>query len=198
LTGRTVEVVRIERYDPAWPEAFAAIGARVREAVGSTASRIDHIGSSSVPGLDAKDVVDIQVSVADDAGLDRVSALLDGDGWKAPGGVWRDHVPPGAAPDDREWAKRFLSEPAGTRRVNLHVRVIGRANQRYPLLFRDYLRAHPDSAHAYATLKRDLASVIPDDVERYTDVKDAACDLIFLAAEEWALATGWVPGPSDA
>jgi GrpB-like predicted nucleotidyltransferase (UPF0157 family) len=75
--------------------------------------------------------------------------------------------------DDREWAKRFFSEPAGERRVNLHVRVVSRANQRYPLLFRDYLRAHPDSARAYATLKRDLAAEVHD-LERYADIKDAA------------------------
>jgi len=190
--------VRIERYDAAWPVAFTTIAARLREVLGSDAARIDHIGSSSVPDLDAKDVVDIQVSVEDEAALDRVAAVLEGDGWQAPGGVWRDHVPPGMVADDREWAKRFLSEPVGTRRVNLHVRVTGRANQRYPLLFRDYLRSHPESARAYATLKRDLASVIPDDLERYTDVKDAACDIIYLAAEEWAVATGWTAGPTDA
>ena len=190
--------VRIARYDPAWPEAFATIGARLREVLGPVASRVDHIGSSSVPALDAKDVIDIQVSVEDEGSWDDVAAALERDGWRAPEGVWRDHVPPGAVADDREWAKRFFSEPAGTRRVNLHVRVSGRANQRYPVLFRDYLRAHPASALAYARLKRELASVIPDDLDRYTDVKDAACDLIYLAAEEWAAASGWVPPPTDA
>jgi GrpB-like predicted nucleotidyltransferase (UPF0157 family) len=82
--------------------------------------------------------------------------------------------------------------------VNLHARVLGRANQRYPLLFRDYLRAHPESARAYATLKRDLASLVPDDLDRYADVKDAVCDLIYLAAEEWAVATAWAPAATDA
>ena len=86
---------------------------------------------------------------------------------------------------------------AGSRHVNLHVRVIGRANQRYPLLFRDYLRAHPDSAQAYATLKRDLA-VLLKDPDIYPEVKDAACDLIYFAAEDWARAVGWDAGVSDA
>jgi GrpB-like predicted nucleotidyltransferase (UPF0157 family) len=91
----------------------------------------------------------------------------------------------------------FLREPPGYRRVNVHVRVVGQANQRYPLLFRDYLRAHPASARAYATLKKDLALLLPDDLDHYTDVKDAACDLIYFAAEAWAQTIGWNPGPSD-
>lgn len=192
-----MERVEIRPYDPGWPQAFSTMGSRLRAVLGSSTVRIDHIGSSSVPALDAKDVIDIQVSVASEASWDEVSPLLEADGWRPPEGVWRDHVPPGAVAEDREWAKRFFSEPLGDRRVNLHVRVMGRANQRYPLLFRDYLRAHPDSARAYATLKRDLAAELTD-LERYPDVKDAACDLIYLAAEEWAAATGWTPGPSDA
>jgi GrpB-like predicted nucleotidyltransferase (UPF0157 family) len=75
--------------------------------------------------------------------------------------------------------------------------VQGRANQRYALLFRDYLRAHPRSAAAYAELKRRLASNLAD-LRTYPDVKDPACDLIIVAAEDWADATGWMPGPSDA
>ncbi len=193
-----MENVQIRDYDPAWPAEFSAIAARLRQTLGAAASRIDHIGSSSVPNLDAKDIVDIQVSVAGDATLDQAAALLESEGWRPSERVGRDHVPPGATTAEREWAKRFFSEPIGSRRVNLHVRVEGRANQRYPLLFRDYLRAHPESADAYATLKRDLAALLATDSGRYADVKDAACDLIYLAAEEWAVATGWAPGPTDA
>jgi len=193
-----VEKVQIRDYDPAWPAEFSAIAGRLRQTLGAVANRIDHIGSSSVPNLDAKDIVDIQVSVAGDATLDRAAAILERDGWRPSERVGRDHVPPGATTEAREWAKRFFSEPVGSRRVNLHVRIEGRANQRYPLLFRDYLRAHPESAHAYATLKHDLATLLATDSERYADVKDAACDLICLAAEEWAAAAGWSPGPTDA
>jgi GrpB-like predicted nucleotidyltransferase (UPF0157 family) len=81
--------------------------------------------------------------------------------------------------------------------VHIHVRVIGQANQRYPLLFRDYLRSHPYSAQAYATLKRDRALLLPHDSDRYAEVKDAACDLIYFAAEDWALAVGWNAGRPD-
>jgi GrpB-like predicted nucleotidyltransferase (UPF0157 family) len=79
----------------------------------------------------------------------------------------------------------------------VHIRVQGAANQRYALLFRDYLRAHADSAQAYAELKRRLAQHLGDP-KTYPDVKDPAVDLIYLAAEAWAVATGWQPGPPDA
>jgi GrpB-like predicted nucleotidyltransferase (UPF0157 family) len=70
-------------------------------------------------------------------------------------------------------------------------------NQMYPLLFRDYLRTHRATAEAYAELKRRLAENLVDN-DTYSDVKDPAVDLIYLAAEEWAAAVGWMVGESDA
>jgi len=70
--------------------------------------------------------------------------------------------------------------------VNAHVRVAGWPNHRYALLFRDYLRAHPPAAAAYARLKLALAERFGDDLRAYTEVKDPACDLIMAAAEDWA------------
>ena len=106
-----------------------------------------------------------------------------------------DHHVAGTSTDERDWRKAVLTEPPGHRRVNLHVRVEGRPNQRYALLFRDYLRAHPTSAQAYETLKRQLAALLRHDSDRYADVKEAGCDLIYLAAEEWAPTVGWRPQP---
>ena len=84
---------------------------------------------------------------------------------------------------------------AGQRSANIHIRVSGRLNQRYPLLFRDYLRAHPSTAESYALVKVALAKYHADDVEAYYDVKDPVCDIIMAAAEEWAAATHWQPEP---
>ena len=165
-----------------WPTEFEAIGVTIRKALGPIALRIDHIGSTSVPGLPAKDVIDIQVTVA---ALDRerlVSALAQA-GF-VDQGIGTDHRPPGATGPDDDWRK-LLFKPATGRPVNVHVRVAGNPNQRYPLLFRDYLRAHPDAAAAYARLKRGLAD-LGIDPGAYSDVKDPACDLIFIAAEDWA------------
>jgi GrpB-like predicted nucleotidyltransferase (UPF0157 family) len=91
----------------------------------------------------------------------------------------------------------LLPTPPGQRRTNTHVGVLGRANQRYALLCRDFLRAHPASAEAYAELKRRLAQHLADP-QVYPEVKDPAVDLIYFAAEAWATATHWQPGLSDA
>jgi GrpB-like predicted nucleotidyltransferase (UPF0157 family) len=106
--------------------------------------------------------------------------------------VRRDHGVPGGSSNPDQWAKRLCTEPAGERQVNVHIRVGGRANQRYALLFRDYLRAHPDAAAAYGEFKR-RAAVMVRDTEDYPDLKDPVCDLIYLPAEVWAAATAWSP-----
>jgi GrpB-like predicted nucleotidyltransferase (UPF0157 family) len=190
--------VEIFPYDPDWPGEFGALANRLRGVLGDGATRIDHIGSTSVPGLDAKNVIDVQVSVADQASLDAASTRSEADGWTPSPDIRGDHPVPGFSADPGDWEKRFFSQPTGVRRVNLHLRVEGRPNQRYALLFRDYLRAHPSSAQSYAALKRHLASLLPDDSARYADVKDPACDLIYLAAEQWAAETAWRAGASDA
>jgi GrpB-like predicted nucleotidyltransferase (UPF0157 family) len=190
--------VEIFPYDPDWPGEFTALAHRLRGVLGDGATRIDHIGSTSVPGLDAKNVIDVQVSVAEQAELEAASAQLEADGWTPSPDDPGDHPVPGFSADPGDWEKRFFSEPAGVRRVNLHMRVEGRSNQRYALLFRDYLRAHPASAQSYAALKRHLASLLPDDSARYADVKDPACDLIYFAAEQWAAETSWRADTSDA
>jgi GrpB-like predicted nucleotidyltransferase (UPF0157 family) len=157
--------------------------------------RIDHIGSTSVPGLAAKDVIDVQVTVAE-LDLDRLVPAFARVGFEHRPENPGDHRPPGTEGPDQDWAKLFFSPRTG-RRTNVHVRVMGRPNQRYALLFRDYLRAHPESAAAYAELKRRLAAL---GISRgvYTDVKDPACDIIMAAARDWAAAVTWQPRPSDA
>lgn len=190
-------MVEIVEYDSAWPAEFAALAQALRAAVGALALRIDHIGSTSVPGLAAKDRIDIQLTAGGLDDVPAVEAALVPLGYTLAGQLSRDHAPPGWVGSAEQWNKRFFRAPPAQRPTNLHVRAAGRANQRYPLLFRDYLRAHPASAAAYAELKRRLAAGLrdPDD---YPDVKDPACDIIMAAAEDWAIQVGWAPGPSDA
>jgi GrpB-like predicted nucleotidyltransferase (UPF0157 family) len=151
-----------------------------------------------VLGLAAKDVIDVQVSIANAAELDDTAGMLEETGWMRVPGITGDHPVPGRDGPGGTGRKVLLREPAASRRVNLHVRAMGKSNQRYPLVVRDYLRAHPDSAQSYATLKRDLALLTGTDTGRYADVKDAACDLIYFAAEDWATSIDWVAGASDA
>jgi GrpB-like predicted nucleotidyltransferase (UPF0157 family) len=188
-------VIEIVPYQERWPREFVEIAASLRRALGDLAQRIDHIGSTSVPGLAAKDVIDVQVTVRELDG--RIEAALAPLGYLRHTTIKGDHRPPDASGPDEDWTKQLFEPPAGQRRTNLHVRAQGRPNQRYPLLFRDYLRAHPASAGAYARLKLTLAQVF-DNTLAYADAKDPACDLIILAAEDWACAAGWTPGPSDA
>jgi GrpB-like predicted nucleotidyltransferase (UPF0157 family) len=183
--------VTIQPYSEQWPREFARLARRIRSALGERALRIDHIGSTAVPGLAAKDRIDVQVAVAD---------LSDANPLGAAGfvefGPYEDHCPPGLERVSEDWQKRFFQTDDGDRAANIHVRVEGRANERYALLFRDYLRGHAAAVAAYAELKRRLAAELRD-VGRYADVKDPACDLIMAAAEDWAVATSWQPGPSD-
>jgi GrpB-like predicted nucleotidyltransferase (UPF0157 family) len=184
--------VAIEPYSERWAGDFARLGRRLRAVLGDRALRIDHIGSTAVPGLDAKDRVDVQVTVAD---LDDANPL-GGAGLVELASV-SDHQPPGLAAAPGQWRKRLFQTPAEERPANVHVRLEGRPNARYALLFRDYLRTHPAAAGAYADLKRRLAAEVRG-IGPYTEIKDAASDLVIVAAEEWATATDWEPGSSDA
>ncbi len=183
--------------DPAWPDEFQRLARPLREALGDAALRIDHIGSTSVARLPAKDVIDIQVTVAElDAGA--IADALRPIGYALRTDITGDHVPPGGDPAAAEWTKVYFRAPEGQRPTHLHVRQAGRANQRYPILFRDYLRERQDAAGAYAMVKYALARLHPDDEAAYYDIKDPVCDLIMQAAEAWAARSGWSQGPGDA
>jgi len=188
-------MIEIVPYKISWPAEFRDIGSILRQGMGDLALRIDHIGSTAIPGLAAKDVIDIQITVA---ALNEDCYLA----MKALGYTWvetilRDHHPPNVVGGDLDWEKWYFRPLSHQRRTNTHMRVQGHLNQRYSLLFRDYLRTHPATAEAYAELKRCLAQNLADP-ETYPDVKDPAVDLIYLAAEEWATSVQWKPGESDA
>ncbi len=190
------KLITIVPYDPRWPIEFRRIGMPLRKVLGDLAVRIDHIGSTAVPGLAAKDVIDVQVTVATlDAGeLVRALASLGYTLWED---ITGDHVPPGRDDPPEEWRKLFFRAPEGQRRTNLHIRQAGRANQRYALLFRDYLRADLRVRWAYEQIKETLARLHPEDLDAYYDVKDPVCDIIMAAAERWANEMSYAPGPSD-
>ncbi len=178
-----------------WAGEFRGLARLLRAALGTRAEKIHHIGSTSVPGLAAKDVIDVQVTVPDLGDDGAIGAAL------APLGFVRtrrvsDHLPPGAT-DPSRWQKRLycLERP---RAVNLHVRVEGWPNARYPLLFRDYLRATPEAAAAYEAVKRRLAAEHGDDLARYSDRKDPECDRIMDHARRWAEQVGWRVPESEA
>jgi GrpB-like predicted nucleotidyltransferase (UPF0157 family) len=133
-------------YDPSWARRFEAERDRLAQALGGLARRIDHNGSTAVPGLDAKPVIDIQVSVDSLRPLDAYGAPLAALGYV--------HVP--HAVDDLVCP--FFHRPAAWPHTHhIHVVQFGGDEERRTLAFRDYLRGHPDVAREYATLKRELA-----------------------------------------
>ena len=185
-------MIDIVEYRADWIVEFQQVAEALREVLGESVVRIDHIGSTAIPLLCGKNVIDVQVTVH--ALLPEIADRLLAAGYTAHRQITHDHVPSGYEGPDADWAKLFFTQPAGCRRVNVHVRQAGRPNQRYALLFRDFLRANRSTAVAYGELKRRLAASLADD-KTYPAVKDPAVDLIYLAAEPWALQTDW-QGPS--
>ncbi|MBN1661165.1 MAG: GrpB family protein [Anaerolineae bacterium] len=172
-------------YDPAWPVLFDELGGRLRLVLGNAALRIDHVGSTSVPGLAAKPVIDIQISVASFEPLDAYRLPLEVAGF-----AWR--------PDNPDLTKRYFREMPGRWRTHVHVQRAGSLGEQLTLVFRDYLRAHLDDARHYAELKYRLAEEYRDDRGNYTDSKGPFIWQILRKATRWSQDTGWQPGPSDA
>ena len=189
--------ITILEYQPRWVGEFRIIGSSLRAAFGDMALRIDHIGSTSVSGLAAKDVIDVQVTVTnlEHPGL---RLALEGLGLTWREAITNDHTPPGMTLPSAQLEKRYAKAQAPHRVVHVHIRVEGRFNQRYALLCRDYLRVHDGTRDAYAEVKRQLARYFPDNVEAYYDIKDPAFDLFMSGAWEWAEFVGWEPDISDA
>ena len=184
-TSEGPRVITIVDYDPAWPQRFRDVAGPLRQALRDVALRIDHIGSTSVPGLAAKPVIDIQISVAELEPVDPFRVPLQSLGY-----VYRETNP--------ERTKRYFREPPGQPRTHIHVRRAGSFSEQFPLLFRDYLRAHPPAAEEYAAIKRRLAAQHPHDGLAYTNAKADFCWALIHRADDWAQATGWSPGGSDA
>ena len=190
MTPREVAVVD---YDPEWPRRADALIAALTRSLGEPARRVEHIGSTAIPGMAAKDVLDIQVSADDlDRAVDAFELPLRSLGFERQP-YERDHVPAGRPDEPQRWAKRFWSRrghPDGD--VNLHVRRTGSPNERLALLFRDWFRAHPSVVPAFAAFKRALAGAVSDGGV-YSDVKDPVVDLVVTIAETWAKHRSWTP-----
>jgi len=190
LTFEKSRPIVIVPYQVAWANEFKQIGKALREDVlGDSILRVDHIGSTSVPNLAAKDVIDIQISIENLQANDFKSKLLDA-GYALRSEITHDLIT-GFDNNDSQLQKLFCREKAGDRRTHIHIREVGRINQKYPLLFRDYLRANDLSRNIYEQLKIRLSHLFPESIEGYLYFKDPLMDLIYDAARNWAKATNW-------
>lgn len=180
--------VRVIPYRESWPGEFSALAGELRGALGRLAADVQHIGSTSVPGMPAKDVIDVQVLMS---GLDceeELARAFSSMGFVQGDGAWnrRDHVPEWWVGEASAWDKYVFAPRVSRRACNVHVRRSGAANALYAVLFRDYLRAHAAAAAAFGEFKQRLADRFPEDLSTYGALKDPICDLIVEAASRWA------------
>lgn len=141
-------------YDPEWPRTFASLRDRIWPVVADLALTIEHVGSTSVPGLAAKPVIDMTVLVSSRTEVPLAIERLATLGYAHLGNL---------DIEDRE----AFSNPPGLPRHNLYVCPVGTIGVVNQMAVRDYLRAHPDVAARYGALKKELARQFPDDIESY-------------------------------
>jgi dephospho-CoA kinase len=167
-------------YDSRWPGDFAVLATRIQDALGPAAVRVSHVGSTSVPGLAAKDCIDVQVEVQvlDEelitGSLGRIGFRLRPEPWNR-----AEPAPGGPCP------KLVFAPPAGERPSNIHVVRAGGEAARRKLLFRDFLRAHDAARDAWGDFKQRLAAMAGD-IYQYGQAKSGPTEILMIAAESWA------------
>jgi dephospho-CoA kinase len=172
--------------DPTWPEQAARLLARIRYAAGDRVRRADHIGSTSVPGLPAKDVIDVQVVVDDLAAAGAVADELHRVGLVRLPDRWFD-----IGRDGKEHDKAYAGNADPVRTVNVHIRPVRSPTWRDALLLRDWLRATPAATADYAALKSRLAAGSYDSIDDYAARKTPWINSALTRGEAWAAHTGW-------
>ena len=185
----------LEPHRPAWAQEASRLAARIRAAGPDLILSVDHIGSTSVPGLPAKDVIDLQVAVRDLEAADTLTPLLAAAGFPAVRGVEADTPKPNA-PDRSAWLKRFHANADPCRAVNVHVRPVGSAGWSYALMFRDWLRNDPSAVTLYGAHKAHLAAQHAGSAttRAYAEAKEPwFTDDAWPRMSAWAEATGWEP-----
>jgi GrpB-like predicted nucleotidyltransferase (UPF0157 family) len=156
--------VTLVEYDPAWPALYAREEARIRTILGERVVRIEHTGSTSVPGLGAKPIIDITMVVPDSSDEGAYVADLEASGYRL---VIREP----------EWFEHRVLKGPDTN-INLHVFSPGSPEIDRMVGFRDWLRAHPDDRDLYERTKRELARQTWAYVQNYADAKTQVVEAI--------------------
>jgi GrpB-like predicted nucleotidyltransferase (UPF0157 family) len=173
--GMHMRHVIVVPYQPAWAAQFAAESSVIRALLGENCTDIHHIGSTAVPGLAAKPIIDILPVVRDIAAVDRLNPDFAAAGYEALG----EYGIPG---------RRYFRRKAGEEDV-VHIHAFGQESAgeiRRHLAVRDFLRTHPADAAAYGELKTRLARAFPLDIEGYCDGKNAFVKDLERRALAWA------------
>jgi GrpB-like predicted nucleotidyltransferase (UPF0157 family) len=171
-----METVSMADYDPTWPKLFESLRERIAAALGPLALTIEHVGSTSVPNMCAKPIIDLDVLVrAKDvpAAIAAVEAL----GYQHRGNLGIE-------------GREALRWAAGFPEHHLYLCPEGSAEFKRHVLFRNYLRTHPEVAREYAELKRRLAEQYRDDRSQYQKAKSGFIDSLIERAEREGLSAG--------
>jgi GrpB-like predicted nucleotidyltransferase (UPF0157 family) len=171
-----VQTVVIVDYDPAWPKVFESLSERIRAALGPTVIAIEHVGSTSIPDMPAKPIIDMDVVVKSED-VQHATAAIEALGYRHEGNL---------GVDGREafrWCADFPEHhlylcPENSRALRRHV------------LFRDYLRENRDAAREYGKHKREMAVLHHSDRSKYQDAKAGFIETLFQKAEEAARRNG--------
>lgn len=185
---------RLVEADPRWADQAQRLIARLRVAAGAVAVRIDHIGSTSVSGLEAKDVLDLQITVADLAAADTIRDALAGAGFPIIPEYTHDRPKPtpgdDSATDLRRWEKRLHGSADPGRPAYVHLRAAGSPGQQFVLAFRDWLRAEPGARAEYTEVKREAAAAAAglaahEATAAYAAVKEPWFDSVYERVSAW-------------
>lgn len=166
--------IEVVPYDDRWPGLFEVEKRRIEAALGPRAVAVEHVGSTAVPGLAAKPVIDIMVGVRSLSDSPSLVERLEGVGY--------EYVP--ELEEVMPFRRYFRRLTDGRRTHQIHLVEIGQGFWDDHLLFRGYLRAHPEASHEYARLKLGLAERFRDDREAYTEAKTDFISGILRRARE--------------
>lgn len=153
-SSRIIEVVD---YQPSWPDEFQSYAERLKQSLDGLVIGIEHVGSTSVTGLAAKPIIDIDIVISSRAVLGQVLQRLETIGYKH---IGNDGIP----------GREAFKWP-GEKRHHLYVCAVNAHNLHNHLIFRDYLREHPEAADAYGQLKKRLAHQYKQDADFYCEAK---------------------------
>lgn len=165
----TGQPVHIADYDPQWPATFEQLRVQIADALGTLALRIEHVGSTAVPGLAAKPIIDLDVVIGAVSDLPAVTARLRMLGYQPEG----DLGIPG---------REAFTTPPSAPPHHLYVCALDSRELARHLTFRDFLRTHPDAADAYAQLKRSLADRFRDERAAYAEAKTAFVEQVLATS----------------
>ncbi len=159
MIGLSQDKVKVVAYQPGWRDLYEAEAQRLMAALGEAALAIEHTGSTAVEGLDAKPIIDLMIAVESLEAGEGLQPVLEELGYEF-------------RPDDEVPGRLFHAKgPTENRTHHLSLAELDGRFWRVQLIFRDYLRTHPDAAEAYRLLKCELAGKYPDDRPSYTAAK---------------------------